>query len=981
MTLIDTQTPACKLVESAAPSRTRSSWALLRKRLLGSCQILGVLGALLSGTVQAQPVQPPNPTQAGNTSALTPGDAGSARSADAAPAIAAPAPAVATEAPAPAAASSSAPATRSGIWWSGASASLDPQQELRELARLEPPRPMAGEESEHTYSYLANFQDDLYMQTDLVLPGIQSVQTITFPRPRQWNLVNGCELRLLVEHSSALIAERSHLTISLNDVTLQSFKLDAANIAGGEIRIPLPIALLQDYNKIKLEVQQHYTSECEDPFDPALWTKVSRNSSILFNYQYRPVSTDLALYPAPFFDRLGYGYTVLRYVMPQRASAQTLQALGLISGGMGREISYGHAAIAEPLQSLDESKGHTILVGTPQENPEIARLLGNKLGSLGPNQGVLAIVRHPRNPALAVLVVTGGSADGVLKAALALSSPRRKFATSGDFAIITEAESDSPSRIREREGFLPETAGFDLKELGFKDTTVKGFFASPIRIDLRTMPDVRFFERMLNLRLYYSYGAQQDMRLSTLEVRWNNITIQSVALDNPEGETRAELNISIPEEIVTPYNTLQFVFHLLPTSYNPCGTKVDHQLWGTIFSDSHFEMPRYNYAEMPDLGKMQFGMYPYGLYQDLAETLLVLPDNPDANDLTAAAAAALELGRNTSSRRISLRIMQANDVSPELRGTRDLIVIQTGRQNSFLESVADGRVLSALVDKKILRGDKGTLLQVSDLNTLGVLEQFVSPFASNRMITVVQGSTPDTLRRALRMMFDIRLLSQLTGDIAVISAENKVESHTIRSQVGIGVIPLLVQLRMVGRNYPWLVVGMLLAALFVLYGVLKVMLALYRRKNHSGVGGDPNQGGDESDPDDSGPNPGAPPAGGPAPVAGTRAAVPVAAPAAAPTSAASTSVSGQVPPAPQAPAPAPALVNGNGAGTRTVRVPPAAAPVAPPAPVAEAVQEEPAPVPPVPARRLPSAGQVPDSTVTRRRPRPGRRSEDEDGNP
>lgn len=798
------------------------------------------------------------------------------------------------------------------------------------------------------------------MQTDLVLPGIQSVQTITFPRPRQWKLMEGTELRLLLEHSSALIAERSHLTISLNDVALTSVKLDADNIAGGEIRIPLPIALLQDYNKIKLEVQQHYTYECEDPFDPALWTKVSRLSNILFSYQYKPVATDLALFPEPFFDRLGYGYTVLRYVMPQRASAQTLQALGLISAGLGREISYGHAAIAEPLQSLDEAKGHVILVGTPQENPEIARLLSGKLGSLGPNQGVLAIVPHPRNPALAVLVVTGGSADGVLKAALALSSPRRQFATSGDFAIINEAESDESSRIRERDGFLPETTSFSLEDLGFKDTTVKGFFASPIRLELRTMPDVKFFERLLNLHLYYSYGAQLDTRLSTLEVRWNNITIQSVALDNPEGETRAELNISIPEEIVTPYNTLQFVFHLLPRSYNPCETKVDHQLWGTIFRDSRFDMPRYNYAEMPDLAKMQYGMYPYGLYQDLAETLLVVPDNPDPNDLTAAAAAAMELGRNTSSRRVALRLMQANDVSPELRESRDMIVIQSGRQNSFLESVADSRVLSALVDKKVLRGDKGTLLQVSDINTLGVLEQFVSPFSRSRMITVAQGSTPETLRRSLRMMFDIRLLSQLTGDIAVISAENKVESHSIRGKVGLGKVPFMVQLRMIGRNYPWLVVGMLLAALFILYGVLKVMLAMYRRKHHSGPGGD--DGGDDDDDSDK---------GGPGPAAPSAPAQPAAAPAHAP----------MIPAAPAAPAASAQVQN----LAVNVSAPASAAPQAPTAAQTTRIarplpsstgMDAGEPQPPVPARRTPPSAEGSDPTTTRRRPRPGRRPDE-----
>ena len=54
-------------------------------------------------------------------------------------------------------------------------------------------------------------------------------------------------------------------------------------------------------------VVQHIDDECEDPFDPALWTRVSNQSTLTFNYYQDTITGDLGEFPMPLYDKLGYG--------------------------------------------------------------------------------------------------------------------------------------------------------------------------------------------------------------------------------------------------------------------------------------------------------------------------------------------------------------------------------------------------------------------------------------------------------------------------------------------------------------------------------------------------------------------------------------------------------------------------------------------------------------------------------------------------
>lgn len=723
------------------------------------------------------------------------------------------------------------------LWWKGEVIErIERSPERVEALPASRPGPRRG-----TMVYDAVLEDDLFLQTDLVFKGISVSHTLSFPRPQTWKLVEGTAIHLKFDHSSSLLPDRSSLTVSINDMRVKSVQLTAQNITDGELVVPIPLGALEDYNTLKIEVWQHYTNECEDPFDASLWTKVSRRSFFRLVYQPAVIPPDLLRFPLPFFDPLGFGTTVMNWVLPKNPAPGTVEALGVIAAGFGRELSYRPMAASVPVDRAADAQGNVIVVGTPGENPEVQALVGDRLREVGPGQGLLAVVPHPTRPESAILVVTGADPSGVLMAARALTTERRHEVLSGAASVITTFVTEPASQPYARPDFVPPTeTTFTLAQLGQPDVTVRGFYASSVGVPVRTFPNMQFFEGQQRLRIHYAYGAQLHPRLSTLEIRWNNVSLKSLPLDDPEGSESEEEEIAIPAEIMSPYNSLEFVFHLYPRSYQPCETKTDKQLFGTIFDDTALHVPRYEWVEMPDLGKLQYGLYPFGVLQDLSDTLVVTPDNPDVNDLMAGIVLSGELGRSTRAGRVSLRLLRGDSVSPADRSRSHMILLGTGNANSEIASLGDKRPLAVGGGRKGLSKDDDLVLQAIDPSAHGSLEQMISPYGSDRVILIVQGFTRQYLISALRMVSDPGLLTQLAGNVALLGVDQNLRTLDVGPTESWGSVPVRVVLRSWGRANFWTLMIVFLGVLLLAYMVLNFLLGRYRERNH---GDDPGPGG------------------------------------------------------------------------------------------------------------------------------------------
>ncbi|HNC98953.1 MAG TPA: cellulose biosynthesis cyclic di-GMP-binding regulatory protein BcsB, partial [Myxococcota bacterium] len=251
--------------------------------------------------------------------------------------------------------------------------------------------------------FQVEFERDLYQDRDLSLQGVSAIQTVDFPLPRRWELTDDPVLTVYFGHSNTLLEDRSTLTLRLNDQGLGSVGLGPLNATDGRMEVRIPRHLLRDHNSLSMLVDQHYTRDCEDPFDPSLWTRISRLSTIDFSYESVPIIGDLRDFPYPFFDRQGYGPLRLTLVHPGPVSATTAEAAGLLTYALGRLVDYRGVELRPPVPTLDLAGSPALLIGTPEEVPELAAYVAD-LPAEG-EAGLLAITTNPADASLPVLVV------------------------------------------------------------------------------------------------------------------------------------------------------------------------------------------------------------------------------------------------------------------------------------------------------------------------------------------------------------------------------------------------------------------------------------------------------------------------------------------------------------------------------------------------------------------------------------------------
>ncbi len=84
----------------------------------------------------------------------------------------------------------------------------------------------------------------------------------------------------------------------------------------------------------------HYTVDhCED-YHSSLWADISPATTLTLTKLPVTLPDNLALLPAPFFDRRDNSRVTVPFVLPANADAATLQAAGVVSSWLGALASY-----------------------------------------------------------------------------------------------------------------------------------------------------------------------------------------------------------------------------------------------------------------------------------------------------------------------------------------------------------------------------------------------------------------------------------------------------------------------------------------------------------------------------------------------------------------------------------------------------------------------------------------------------------------
>ncbi|WP_246559640.1 cellulose biosynthesis cyclic di-GMP-binding regulatory protein BcsB [Leptothoe kymatousa] len=716
------------------------------------------------------------------------------------------------------------------------------------------------EQKDDDSQYILEFNRSPVVGTRLRLEGIYNESRLRFTRPRNWS-VKSVKILLRYRHSGALYATRSNLNVIVNDNNVGSVPLNLKQGDTGTIVFDIPTRILKDYNELIIAGLQNNSPTCtQDPFDPSLWTEILPDSKLVFNYDAEPFQLDFNSYPYPLIDVLSLETNHIDYVLPTKQDQAWLTAVAKLQTSLGRIADY-RPLETDLVKKLDDvSKGNrVVVVGTPAQQPMLEgldlpldlknkRWLDDKQTLIPSDKGILmwTVLEDKQAP---VLVATGNGPAAVAKAVQFLTQSQDRKIGSGQVVLVDDVEEISTPDMRDWPRYLPLSDNFELGDLtGFNgepmdDVVIRGAHAPAFEFDFKALPDDRFLPgNVMNLR--YTYGPQVNPLTSLVEVQLDGITVAGKRLDSIDGKRRANLKVELPEQHITPQSRIKVYLRFDPRERRSCSRVTDHQLWGTIHSDSNFNLNRQQVAKLPDLNLIKSG-YPFASPQDLSRTAIVMPNTPSVTELSVMLELSERLGRLSRSEAIQLAVYPVGQLPQEVQASEHLVAIGLRSKFPLVEALDSAEF--NLKDGARQWGDS----QVQALpDAEGVLQQQLSPWNEARVLLTLTAQSESGLKQLRDLLELDSLFYQLQGDTALISANDENPSPYDENAYNLEFLQRSAQrdiqeestfqraITVIQGNWFLLIPGIIILSL-MLYGVIQAYLKRNEAIAAAGVMADP----------------------------------------------------------------------------------------------------------------------------------------------
>lgn len=670
-------------------------------------------------------------------------------------------------------------------------------------------------------------------------------------------MVVGARLKLLYDYSPALIPEWSHLRVLMNEKVAEVIPLPAGKHLANNREIALDPRLFADNNFLRLNLIGHYTRQCENLFHSSLWLTVSDLSRLELTLAPKSVVNDLKYLPAPFFDRREDGSLKLPFVFLSPPAPATLKAAGVVASWFGIKAGTRGAQFSAQLGSLPDADAVLILRG------------GEKLPGVEVAPGAtLSVITHPTNPRRKLLVVSGANDDELMRAARALALAPSTLA--GPSITLGKDTFAAPRKPYDAPAWVPLDRPVKLGELvRTEELQASGWYPEPIRVNYRVSPDVFTWRTPgVPMQLKYRYTRLPEHRNSSLNVSLNNTFIHALALNTPyrnpedtqrlnqpasENLSRQDVFLPLPPYTLGGRDQLQFAYHFDIVQRGECQNMPPENLQGVIDPESTLDFSGFpHFIAMPNLAAFASLGFPFTRMADLSETVVVLPDQPNPQELGTYLTLMGRMGESTGYPVLGHTPVKSSEADKE--PDRDLLVIGSGNSQPLLNKWAEHLPVVQINGERRVREPDATWLPNyrwegkdvhratdprGDLKALGggnltTLMGFESPLKAGRSVVLVHADQASDLRKIDAVLTDPERLGSVHGDLAVVG--DKDLAHTkVSPTYYVGKLNWRQKAQWYLNDHPvWVSVGALLAALLIAaLGYVPVRRLLLRRRTQA----------------------------------------------------------------------------------------------------------------------------------------------------
>jgi cellulose synthase (UDP-forming) len=697
---------------------------------------------------------------------------------------------------------------------------------------------------------------DFGVADTIALHGVDASNTVHFSLP-QTQLVKTATMRLRYHFSPGLIPSLSHLKLSLNGtlfatipVTMQPDAVIPPNTAPAannennsllETTLTLPAELLTHSNELTFEFIGHYAMKCEDPSHSTLWAHVDNNSTIEFAGSLIPLEDNLKLLPAPFYDSKVNLRPVVPIAFLTQPSPKALQAAGIVASWFG--VLAGSRPIRFPVSIGTIPPGNAIIIG------ESAASLPVSLEMTTISGPSIAIRSNPSDPYSKVLVLIGDSADDVLTAAMALSLQQNLL--QGAMVRVPSIKMPAPRNPDDAPRWLSTdkiTRIGDIEQTSSFDTDG----SSPVAVYMRLPPDLYYNYRAqqnLGFHLSYRYNSIPLANGSSLQVSVNDSYASSTPLPHTD-KASAQLDAIVPVPIsdLRPFSNsflMRFLFALSKKDECPDAAQEasPNNLAGAILKDSYLDIQGIpHWATLPNLEIFANAGYPFTRKADLADTTVVLPDTPAAEEIEMYLALMGHFGAQTGYPVLNVSVTNADGMKSNTG--KDYLVIGTvddqtaiSRLNPSLPVGIDGSGLHIQDTQgffaqlqhawwKVRSSDR---VQSGQLETAGglpdaLIEGIEWPSGSSRSVVVIALRDKEVVANFLSVFLKTSQSSDVSQSVSVLHG-SRFTSYRIGNDVyHVGSLSNWIQLNMLFEHYQWLMVACILGFCFLIAIILRAIL-------------------------------------------------------------------------------------------------------------------------------------------------------------
>lgn len=674
---------------------------------------------------------------------------------------------------------------------------------------------------------------------------------------RSDEVVTRALLNLSYRPSPALLPTLSQLKVYLNDELVSLITLTPEQI-GKENQIQLAIdpRFIADFNRVRFELVGHYTNICENPANSTIWLDIGKESGIDLTLQKLPLKNDLSHFPEPFFDARDTRPLILPMVFAAQPDVTQQSAAAILASWFGSKAAWRGQRFPVLYDQLPKQQ-HAVVFATNDARPDFLKDLPPVM------KPTVAMVSQPDSPYEKMLLILGRNDDDLLTAVQGIA--QGELLLRGDRSTIDRVSLLAPRQPYDAPNWVRTDRRTTFAELTQYENQLQsdGLQPNPISLTLNLPPDLFLVRaRGIDMDLSYRYTSPDHPDGSRLAVNLNNQFIQDYPL-LPKNTTGQQL-LHIPliqgmmdknRELLIPalrlgvVNQLRFDFDyantfVAGTADGRCETvtPVGHHV--VIDDSSSIDFSGYrHYIEMPSLQTWANAGFPFSRYADLAQTLVLVKPDPDAQQVSTLLNALGNMGAQTGYP--ALRMQLTDDWSRAQKQDADLLMI-----GDIPKDLQDDRRITALVDataswlktpvhkvshsvqplSEAERTAESTTA-ISSRGPLATVISFQSPFYDQRsVVALLADGSPRSWQLLDEALGDSGKRNAISGSTAIIR-ESGVNSLRVGETYFVGHLPWWERLWSLLSTHPfWLALCALFVVVLFALMTWRLMRIITRRR-------------------------------------------------------------------------------------------------------------------------------------------------------